>query len=137
MLQSLHGALTQRGIDPEILRGKFSEYKAGDEHRHFWFCHDIGPNLGDELRHVHMFPSQRSDLDRWTEKYNSRGLRKTRTSDRYLLYAHEERHGYLIIDVLDDPGAHDLWKQRRTNLKGYEQTAWEFAVNGTKNLTSC
>ena len=137
MLRTLHDALIKRGIDPETLRSKFADYKAGDEHEHIWFCYDKGPDAGDDLHHVHMIPNGEKSRAEWMEKWRARGRQKGRRRDRYLLNAYAPHHGHLIIDVLDDPGAHDLWKQRRTTLAGYEEVAWDFAANGTKNRDCC
>ena len=65
--------------------------------------------------------------------FDDRHKYKLRTSDRYVLYAYEPRHGYLIIDILDDPGAHDIWMARYTKLPAYELAATDFCTYGPKS----
>lgn len=59
--------------------------------------------------------------------------RGRRTSDRYLLYAYGgHREGYLLISVIDDPGAHELWApQNKARRQALEEIAEAFCVFGT------
>jgi Toxin YafO, type II toxin-antitoxin system len=60
------------------------------------------------VRHVHLIPaSDPAKRKQWETAFER--FRK-RTSDIYLVYADgTPAHGYLLIDQLLDPGAHDIW----------------------------
>ena len=55
-----------------------------------------------------------------------------RTSDRYVLYADGgTREGLLMIWIIDDPGAHDLWlPANKEYLSTLEDVAEQFCVFG-------
>lgn len=133
--EDLFGTLASRGLDPESLRKAFSDYKQGDESAHKLFCHDVGSDPGCYLRHVHFIPTDSDSQKDWLEMFKDRHKRKRRTSDRYVLYASDASYGFLLIDILDDPGAHNLWKQRRTKLAGYEKVASEFCTFGPQKVS--
>jgi Toxin YafO, type II toxin-antitoxin system len=69
------------------------------------------------------------DLARWN--HNWRYHRK-RTSDRYILYANGGiSHGFLLIAIINDPGAHALWnEQNRAVLALMEGIAEQFCIFG-------
>lgn len=117
----------------ELIREEFSAYKSGGEFDHEWFCHEVGPDPGKFLRHVHFIPTNPADEAEWLTDFQDKHKYRRRTSDRYVLYAHDARHGYLIIDILDDPGAHDLWMARHTKLPKYELAATDFCTYGTNS----
>jgi len=119
-----------RGLDPELIREEFEKYKSGAEFDHEWFCHDVGSNPREYLRHVHFIPSDLAAEAQWLADFADPHRKARRTSDRYVLYAWDPRHGYLIIDILDDPGAHTLWKQRHKKLPNYELAATNFCTYG-------
>jgi len=93
----------------------------------------IGADPGHYLRHVHFIPTDAAAEAKWLEDFADKHKKKRRTSDRYVLYASDPKHGYLIIDMLDDPGAHDLWKNRRTKLANYDNAATDFCTYGPKS----
>ena len=130
ILDDLHSELIQRQIDPEFIRARFTQYLSGDEFSDYWFCHRVGPDPRCYLHHVHFLPTVQADKDEWDRRWKSRGLRKTRTSDRYILFAQHPQHGTALIDLLLDPGSHGLWQQRRTKLAGYETVATDFCTFG-------
>lgn len=130
----LFSTLESRGIAPEFLRESFAAYKSGDEFSHKLFCHDIGSDPRCYLRHVHFIPTDPESQKVWIDLYRDRFKRKRRTSDRYVLYAQDKNYGFLLIDILDDPGAHDLWMQRRTKLAGYEKIASDFCTFGPTKI---
>lgn len=134
ILGDLFDTLAPRGLNSETLRNSFAAYKGGDEFSHKLFCHDIGSDPGCHLRHVHFIPTDPEDLNRWMELFKIPYKRKQRTSDRYVLYAHDKTYGFLLIDILDDPGAHSLWSQRRTTLAGYEKVASNFCTFGPVSM---
>jgi hypothetical protein len=53
------------------------------------------------------------DLAKWD--YNYERYRPLR-SNRYLFFARCGQHRYLLIDIIDDPHAHDVWEAR---FRGY------------------
>ncbi|NHZ36019.1 type II toxin-antitoxin system YafO family toxin [Massilia rubra] len=135
VLAQTYSALLERGFTEEIvetIRDEFQYYKSGNEFDHEWFCHDRGADPGSYLSHVHLIPSNPEDEATWLADFENKHKRRHRSSDRYVLYASDPRHGYLIIDILDDPGAHEVWKQRRTKLAGYELAATDFCTFGPK-----
>lgn len=120
------------GHDPGQLLSDFEEWKAGHPDDSYIFGHDslgIGTKY---LYHAHMVPlNVQAELQEW-DKVWERG-RGRRTSDRYLLYAYGgAREGYLLVAVIDDPGAHQLWApQNRALRANLEQVAEDFCVFGT------
>lgn len=132
ILGALFDTLADRALDPELLRKSFENFKAGDEFQHVLFCHDRGADPGCYLSHVHFIPTDQAEQAKWLSEYNNRHRRKLRTSDRYVLYAQSSTFGILLIDILDDPGAHSLWENRRTKLAGYEKTASDFCTHGRR-----
>lgn len=123
-------ALTASGQSPELLMSKFSEWKLGDPDDHYWFGRDVKGSSG--LYHVHMVP--RNDLNKkkqWDISWGRPGYSK-RDSDRYLLYANGgPRLGYLLIDLLEDPGAHGLWAgSQKSRLAALELVADNFIYAG-------
>jgi len=71
-----------------------------------------------------------SDLAKWDRAWQLHQAR--RTSDRYLFYADGGAHkGFLLIDILNDPGAHDIWKPAyRQMLNAWEGIAEQFIFFG-------
>lgn len=62
------------------------------------------------------------------KKYNSY---QPQLSDRYLIYADGGRHGYLIIDLINDPGAHQIWNARFKGIREHwEEVASDFVCLG-------
>ena len=118
-------------IDPTAeatLITDFSEWKSGDEFEHPIFCHD---QVENGLHHVHMVPLNKiEDLKKWDAQMVKKHTRHKRRSDRYLLFADGGRFGYLLIQILDDPGAHALWKNKAA-LKNYLTVADNFIFNGS------
>lgn len=116
----------------ELLVGKFLEWKSSPED-HYWFSKDV---RGDDgyLFHVHLVPSNdqvaRGIWDRLWSRHPRRPW--SRRSDRYLLYADAgTSHGYLLIALIEDPGAHALWSPAQQAVrKQFEIVAENFCVFG-------
>lgn len=110
---------------------RFTQWVTGDEFQHYWFCHKV---RGDDgyLYHVHLLPQkQQHKRDRWDYLWARPRQRHDRTSDRYLLYAQNAAGDYLLIEILDDPGAHLLWKpQYKQTLDDYIIVAENFVIFG-------
>lgn len=121
-------ALTASGQDPEELKSNFTEWKSGEPEEHYWFSRDVKGDLG--LFHAHLIP--RNDLEKRSQWDSDWGDYRKRRSDRYLLYANGGlRYGYLLIDVIEDPGAHDLWTSaQRRRLSNFETIADNFTYFG-------
>jgi hypothetical protein len=116
-----------------VLVGKFTEWKSGLEDGHYWFSQN---KLGDDglLFHVHLIPNNEVVARQvWNRLWRGPPKRPwKRRSDRYLLYADGKRHGYLLIALLEDPGAHELWlPSNRKLLQDFVVVADNFDFNGS------
>jgi len=117
-------------LEPQLLIEVFREWKSGDEDGSYFFSRDSRPINGKYLHHAHMIPANMQDeLAKWDN--NWRRHRK-RTSDRYILYADGGvSYGFLLIALIDDPGAHKLWNpERRGEVEILEKVAENFANFG-------
>jgi len=124
--------LQANGRDPGQLLSDFEAWKAGREDDSYIFGHDSLGIGSKYLYHTHMVPlNDQVALDLW-DKVWERG-RGRRTSDRYLLYAYGgPREGYLLIAVIDDPGAHELWAPKNNGQRAaLEEVAEDFCVFGS------
>ena len=74
--------------------------------------------------------NMQDDLAKWDRNWCS--YRK-RTSDRYILYADGGMsYGFLLIALIEDPGAHELWNpDRRGEVNVLEAVAENFSNFGT------
>jgi hypothetical protein len=128
---ALCGELLALGIDPAELIEDFSSWKAGPEDEHFTFGSDALGRGSKLLRHVHMVPLfVPEDYEEWAFNWENY---RPRTSDRYLFYVDGGlAYGYLLIAVINDPGAHTVWlKQYAQYRKDLESIADEFFHFGT------
>lgn len=138
VLSQTYRELQEKGFEKEVIetiREEFRAYKSGGAFDHPWFCHDVGPDPRKYMRHVHFIPTKEEDETQWLADFDDKHKNKRRTSNRYVLYASDPRHGHLIIDILDDgnPGAHAVWSARRTKLEPYELEATDFCTFGPKS----
>jgi len=132
--QALNGQLIAERLDPNVLVTRFSEWKAGDEYSSYFFGKDaLGLNTSI-LRHVHMIPLHDAEqLASWNRAWGRRPPAR-KTSDRYLFYCDGgAQHGYLLIYIVGDPGAHDFLNSPETRqlLAAFEQCADQFIHFGT------
>ncbi|MGB4584776.1 MAG: type II toxin-antitoxin system YafO family toxin [Rhodoferax sp.] len=116
-----------------VLVRKFTEWKSGPDDGHYWFSQN---KRGDDglLFHVHLIPNNEPAARKeWDRLWRGPPVRPwRRRSDRYLLYADGKRHGYLLIALLEDPGAHDLWQPlNRKMLEDFVVVADNFDFNGS------
>jgi hypothetical protein len=96
----------------------------------------ITPTVGGNayvLRHCHLVPLHSQEaLRRWSIEHR----RKSRkTSDRVLIYA-QHADKYLLIDVVDDPGAHEIMRMSDKRGKSLMQKFAEEAnafLNGPQS----
>ena len=82
------------------------------------------------LYHVHMVPRNVPGAQQqWDQDWRRYGRR---TSDRYLFYANSgSGRDYLLIDLVDDPGAHQVWDAAYAEYrKELEKTADDFVYFG-------
>lgn len=104
-------------IDLTKLVEQFAWWKADPdrEFRSFWFGKDGAYQSPDvdgrpyELRHCHLPPSSEPAKTRWAAVFKKLGRK---TSDRVLVYARRKNGDYLLIYVLDEPGAHEIAEMR-------------------------
>lgn len=131
IVSSLEARLIANGLDPNQLLQDFSSWKdSSDPDSCYIFGKDAFNMNSTRLRHVHMVPLFSNDDQ---EKWNLAWRRfSRRTSDRYLFYADGGvREGYLLIDILDDPGAHTIWSPANKQiLSNWEEIAEKFIIYG-------
>lgn len=133
IVPSLSDRLIQAGLNPNQLLQDFSDWKnSADPENSYLFGKDAFNLNSSTLRHVHIVPLLvKQDLEKWDLAW-SRYAR--RTSDRYLFYADGgAREGFLLISILDDPGAHTIWNSGSHNqqlLNAWEQIAENFTIHG-------
>jgi len=89
----------------DALAAEFALWKSGGEDDHYDFGKDGLGLRSKVLYHVHMVPIHvEGAQEAWNKAWARHGKR---TSDRYLFYAYGgPRLGWLLLDVIDDPGAH-------------------------------
>lgn len=87
----------------------------------------IRPSVGGctyMLRHCHVVPLHNAaEKRRWAIEHKRRSRK---TSDRVLIYV-EHRDQYLLIDVIDDPGAHEIMRMVDQQGKSFMQKCAEEA----------
>ncbi|MDQ1922150.1 hypothetical protein [Massilia pseudoviolaceinigra] len=99
------------------------------------FGRDVA-NMGSRYaRHAHMVPVNDADkLALWKKtwaKNRKHNSNQHQLSDRYLIYADGGRYGYLIIDIINDPGAHKVWTAKFTAVRDmWEEIASDFVCLG-------
>ncbi|RYE68581.1 MAG: hypothetical protein EOO81_09275 [Oxalobacteraceae bacterium] len=140
MTELLQHSLLTQSIDHITFANKFADWKAlgpdGED-----AAYDFGKDgyysapLVDGnrvLRHVHLVPENDLDaLARWNrdwERYSRR------SSDTALVYAQDQLYGCLLIQVLWEPGAHEVslmkTQQHRELMNGFAQVAEHFVHTG-------
>jgi hypothetical protein len=102
-----NGLVEQTFVDD--FRDWQSALTRGEEH--FNFGRDAAGLGNPHLRHVHFVPLYvDDDYSKWQRHWR---WRRERTSDCYLMYADgTPAHGYLLITLVVDPGAHSLWQDK-------------------------
>lgn len=125
---ALREKLTSCGLDPEILQADFIDWKSGDEDGSYFFARDGLNRDSKYLAHAHILPTIQDALDKWNSAWSKH---RKRTSDRYLFYVDGGLlFGYLLLDIVDDPGAHHVWKSEPARVKALEQAAEQFFMSG-------
>jgi hypothetical protein len=116
----------------DALVEEFAAWKSSGEDDHYDFGKD-GLGLGTKvLFHVHMVPlNVPEDHERWDKAWKRHGRR---TSDRYLFHAFGgARLGWLLLDIVDDPGAHKVWDPEHRAVRA-QLEAWAEAFTATGRL---
>jgi hypothetical protein len=91
---------------PQVFIQRFLEWKSGDEDGSYYFGKDALNRNSKWLRHVHMVPIASPDaIAQWDKNWQRSRARK---SDRYLFYSDGGSFGYLLLGVVNDPGAHQF-----------------------------
>jgi hypothetical protein len=114
------------GIDVAQLKIDFQNYKSGKEYDHEFFGKDSLCINSTVLHHVHIIPTDLVEFNRWI--FNFEHYRKC-TSDRFLYYSCGPG-GYLLIDIVNDPGGHASLKNKEV-MANLELVAAHFAIYGT------
>jgi Toxin YafO, type II toxin-antitoxin system len=120
------------GVDSSLFIQRFLEWKQSSEDDSYFFGKD-GLNRGSSLvRHVHMVPIHLGmDETEWDKNWK---FNRKRTSDRYLFYVDGQQFGYLLLLLVDDPGAHAFLSssdiEDRKMLSELERWADEFFYFG-------
>lgn len=107
------------------IKAEFLQWKANPQVDHPFFGKD-GFNRGStKVRHVHLRPTIVKKEREWDVKFTDQ---RKRTSDRYLFYVDGGfSQGYLLIDIIDDPGAHKIWDAANKQVRlDYEACAQRF-----------
>ncbi len=103
----LHRELLSFGITaPQVFIERFLEWKDGGEDSSYFFGKDALNRSSKWLRHVHMVPIASPDtLEQWNNNWQKY---RARRSDRYLFYSDGGSFGYLLLGIVNDPGAHQF-----------------------------
>lgn len=122
---ALRAAFAER---PELLAeiaNEFGRWQSRPDTSHYWFGRVSKDNEG--LQHAHMIPANvKASREQWDLQWKLRRPWRRR-SDRYVLFAHGGHRGVLLIWILDDPGAHEIWNTRHLSLvKRFQSIASNF-----------
>lgn len=120
MTESLRQEIIGMEADPDAFIAEFLSWKSmGDEgeNNHFYFGRNTQyrkPLYEGRmvLWHVHYVPAESSpEYATWKEIWDNEWDRP-RTSHSALAYAYDRTHGYLLIDMLWEPDAHEIAKMK-------------------------
>lgn len=128
--EQLRQQLITSGLSPQLLVQRFRDWKLGHPDHSYFFARESLPAKGYYLCHAHMVPiNTPHELTLWNLHWR---LHRRRTSDRYVLYAQGgQAHGILLIAIINDPGAHDLWAaSSKEKLAVFEHIAEQFCIFG-------
>ncbi len=134
----LQEAFATESIDAQHFIGLFLQWKQDGEDESYFFGKDALNLQSSLVRHVHMVPLSTPDaLAAWDTNWQRH---RKRVSDRFLFYVDGGIHGYLLLYIVNDPGAHEfLSKKDAANQlvrSAIEAMADEFYHFGTVAPTS-
>jgi mRNA interferase YafO len=137
----LSDTLESQGIDKHALILTFGNWRAKwpqNEDKNKFFGKEGGyrkplvDGRPDVLRHVHITPLGDLDERDWMRRFL---LRRKRTSDRHLVFVDGKSYGYLLIDILEEPYAHEVAEMNTPEdervMKNFAKIAEEFLTDGT------
>ena len=112
-----------------IFQQEFAKWKHYGENSSYTFAHDKG-DPPRYLRHAHLAPEGEGErLLEWKIHWDNPKWRHLRKSDRGIFYAHARQQEYILIGLLEDPGAHEIWKKHGRPLRlKWEDHAEQFCV---------
>ena len=120
------------GLTPQALISYFAEWKQSPATEDYFFGKDAFNRGSSVLRHVHLPPKSSADeIARWQTCWRRR---RNRTSDRHLFYVDRGLGRYLLIFIVDDPGAHEFLanptSEQKALLTEFERIANDFYYFG-------
>lgn len=128
-------------LDPDQFVLEFAEWKSSGsdgEFDYFYFGKDseyARPMINGVrvLRHVHLAPfDDTAGFAEWNRDWRKYRRRK---SDTALVYADGGRHGFLLIAILWEPGAHEVAEMKTQEsadaMNGFANVADQFIFDGT------
>lgn len=125
---TLKKQLSALNLDPEILKKNFADWNLSGATDCTVFGKDAFNRGSTVLRHIHMRPMNDPVADSKWKTMAKRG--STPTSDRYLFYANSGNGNYLLIYIVNNPGAHDFLSMptasEKALLKMFEAAADQF-----------
>ncbi len=102
----LQEAFSAENINAQHFIDRFVQWKHSGEDESYFFGKDALNLHSCMVRHVHMVPiSTPNALAAWDTNWQRR---RKRVSDRFLFYVDGGRHGYLLLYIVNDPGAHEF-----------------------------
>lgn len=97
-------AFASEKLEAQRFMDRFLQWKQDGEDESYFFGKDALNLHSTLVRHVHMVPLSSPDsLTAWDTNWKRR---RKRVSDRFLFYADGGSHGYLLLYIVNDPGAH-------------------------------
>jgi hypothetical protein len=92
----------------------------------------------DKLLHVHLMPDIEVNPgahDLWVKRWRRKRPASWRTSDNALVYVSDDAGNFLLIFILDEPGAHEIAQmktpQNRATMEGFAAVAEAFRHDGS------
>ena len=137
--KALEEKLILEGNSPTEFSKEFKLWKSGDEYDHIFFGKDgayFKPTLdikNHALMHVHLVPlNDLVKLRKWERDFSNRSRK---TSNRVLVYVTNNKGGFLLIYILDEPDAHEIalmkTEMHKEIMNGFSEMANAFIWDGT------
>lgn len=129
--KSLRQSCLDADIEVAEIIEDFGEWKAsGDPNSSYLFGRDTPyaePVIDGQalvLMHTHLIPLIDSEqMKRWDRVWKRRGEKK---SDRALIYAQSDEGDFLLIHVLNEPGAHERARKDMSMMRHFTRLAIRF-----------
>jgi Toxin YafO, type II toxin-antitoxin system len=118
-------AFAAEGVDAQRFMDRFVQWKQAGEDESYFFGKDALNLRSKLIRHVHMVPlASPQALAAWDTNWQRR---RKRVSDRFLFYVDGARHGYLLLYIVNDPGAHDFLNSANPASRAVRQAMQKMA----------